>query len=215
MREELDRATSARLSKLRAIPVDTSRLQSRLLQAIPRPANRLAWRFRPLRAVAASVLLVGALAVSFVAWSSRPALASASVMAQMHQDLVSGKTPVVQVDSIDEASRSLAAQASGLPPLPDLPAEHVMACCMKSVRNKRVACVLMRAEGVPVTMVVANAGDIRVPECPMVMVNGVHCHVQSAGELNMVMTEHHGRWVCLIGALPTGKLMEIAGRLKL
>jgi hypothetical protein len=74
------------------------------------------------------------------------------------------------------------------------PQAHVMACCIKSVQNKRVACVLLKSEGVPVTMAVADAKDVRSPKSPVVVHSGTRYHVQSSGSLNMVMTEREGRW---------------------
>src|SRR5689334_8859403 len=101
----LDRATAQRLGKLRTMPVDTSRVAARLQAEVGAPAKLQSGRhraFRPMRAVAASVLLLIALAASFLVWSARPAVASAQLMAQMHDDLVSGRTPVMQVDSIED-----------------------------------------------------------------------------------------------------------------
>jgi hypothetical protein len=82
--------------------------------------------------------------------------------------------------------------------------------CMKSVQNKKVACVLLKSEDVPVTLTVANAGDIRLPRSPTVTRAGVTYHIQSLGKLNMVMTKHRERWVCLIGEAPAERLMNMA-----
>ena len=215
---ELDQATARRLARLRAMPVDTSAVERSLLAQIPRPqrAGRMrigGWR-RPLRAVAAFVLVSGLVAALFVATSGGPALASPSQMAQLHYDLVSGKTPAMQVDSTEAANRMLNSQWSQSPEIPKLPAEHVMTCCMKSIKDKRVACVLLKNEGVPVTMTVANAADMKLPTSPTVQRDGVTYHVQSSGKLNMVMTERHERWICLIGESPADRLMEIAAQLQ-
>jgi hypothetical protein len=85
---------------------------------------------------------------------------------------------------------------------------------MKSVKNKRVACVLLRGrEDAPITMTVANAADVKMPTSQVVMRSGVAYHVQSSGQLNMVSTERDGRWVCLIASLPAERLMDVATRL--
>jgi hypothetical protein len=221
----LDRAVERRLARLRTMPVDTSRLEKAILAQIPRPQNeepaeqqqrqrmRIGWltAIRPLRAVAASFLLLSAVIAGVLLFSSGgQALASASQMAQMHDDLVSGRTPVMQVSSIEEANRALSGAWPGGPSVPEAPQSHVMACCMKSVKGKKVACVLLHNEGEPVTMTVANASDMRLPKSPTVTRAGVTYHVQSSGGLNMVMTERNGRWVCLIGRVPAERLMDLA-----
>jgi hypothetical protein len=214
---ELDAATSARLARLRAMPVETTCLERRLLAQIPRPAQeqklRIAW-LRPLRALAASLLVGGLLAVLVISTSGGPALASPSQMAQLHYDLVSGKTPVMQVDSVDAANKMLAGQWSQSPQIPNVPAGHEMACCMKSIKDKKVACVLLRSQGMPVTLTVANAADMKLPTSPTANRNGVTYHVQSSGQLNMVMTERNGRWVCLIGQTSGEQLMDLADKLQ-
>jgi hypothetical protein len=167
----VDQATADRLARLRSMPVDTSRLEKSLRAQIRRPEHdaegaaprplRIAW-FRPFRAVAASFLLLSAVvALVLLISSGGPALASPSHMAQMHQELVSGRTPVVQVSSIDEANRALAGQWP-----------------------------------------------------PTLTRGGVTYHVQSTGDLNMVMTERHGRWVCLIGRVPAERLMDVTSKLE-
>jgi hypothetical protein len=82
------------------------------------------------------------------------------------------------------------------------------------VKDKKVACVLLKREGVPVTMTVAKDSDMRLPKSPPVVRNGISYHVQSSGSLNMVMTQRHGRWVCLIGELASDRLMELADQLQ-
>ena len=214
---ELDQATARRLARLRAMPLDSSALERRLLAQIPRPREagrmRIGWR-RPLRAAAALVFISGLVALLLVATSGGPALASPSQMAQLHYDLISGKTPAMQVDTTEAANRMLNGQWAGSPEIPKLPANHVMTCCMRSIKDKKVACVLLRNEGVPVTMTVANAADMKLPTSPTVRRDGVTYHVQSSGKVNMVMTERHGRWICLIGESSAERLMDIADKLE-
>ena len=68
--------------------------------------------------------------------------------------------------------------------------------------------------GAPVTMAIANAADVRVPESEMLTVGGVTYHVQSHQGVNMVMAQRNGRWVCLMGRLPTRRLAELANSLR-
>ena len=216
--ERWEQAVAGRLSKLRTMPVETGRLAAALQAEIPQPVRqtRRAWfSLRSVRAVAASILVLGTLAaVLLFTTMSRPALASPAQMARMHEELVSGKTPAVQVDSIEAANKVLAGEHPHFPALPDMPADHVMACCMTSVKDKKVACVLMKQEGVPLSLMVARGQDMRAPTSPVTVHDGVRYHIQSSGKLNMVMTERHGRWVCLIGELPSERLMEVAAQLQ-
>src|SRR4051794_18582028 len=144
--ERWEQAVSGRLSKLRTLPVDTGRLAAALQAEIPRPVSRtrsLWLSLGSVRAVAASILVVGALtAALLIATASRPAMASPAQMARLHEELVAGKAPAVQVDSIEAANRILAGNHPQFPALPGMPADHVMACCMRSVKDKKVACVL-------------------------------------------------------------------------
>jgi hypothetical protein len=212
---EQDRAIAARLAKLRSMPVDTGALDRKLEAVIGRSARKPAWFIaRPFRAIAASAAILLIIAVALYSTSGGPALASATRMAQVHLDVVSGKTPVTQVNSIEEANRAISQQWAQSPELPGIPAMHGMACCMKSVKNKKVACVLFKSEGVPITMTVANAEDMKTPSCPEVKRNGVTFHVQSVDALSMVMTERDNRWVCLIAQLPADRLMDIAEKLE-
>jgi hypothetical protein len=217
--EIVDRAMSARLAKLRAKPVDLTHLEKAIKAQIPLPRNRnRGWRMlalRPLRAIAASVVLVSAIAaVILLSASSGPALAEAAQMAQVHQDIVSGKIPVMQVSSIDAANRMLNQESPGAPSLPQLPDSHVMACCMKSVHNKKMACVLLRDEGEPVTLAVASSADMKLPTAPVQTRGGVNYRVQHVGDLSMVMTERNGKWLCLIGQLPADRLMDMATQVR-
>ena len=219
----LDDATARRLARLRTMPVDTQRLESLLRGKLPpemaeaRRGNFLGRRFslRPLRAVAAAAVLIGALAAALIFSSGREALASTSHMAQMHRDLVAGRLVSVQVDSVEAANKVLTSQSTEAPHVPDLPEGHVMACCMKSVKDKKVACLLLKGEGVPVTMAVARAEDVkRRAKGKTVERNGLTFEVESVGALNMVMTEHHGRFVCIMGEVPSEQLMSLASKLE-
>jgi len=213
---ELEQAIAARLAKLRTLPVDTSRLDKLLQAKLPeRRHKRRFLRFRPIPTIAASILLLGGIAATIlVMTSSERALASSAQMAQMHEDIVAGRVPIMQVDSITAANQMLANQSAGSPSLPQMPESHVMACCMKSVHDKKVACVLLKDSGVAVTLSVANACDMELPAVPLVTRNGVTYRVQFVKKLSMVMTEKNGKWLCLISELPAERLMDMAGQVK-
>jgi hypothetical protein len=227
---ELDRATSRRLGQLRTTPVEAGRLEQLIRAQIPDVAQddaadermqsrwSIRWWLRPGRAVAAAAILLVAVTILVLTNLSGEAMASTTQMAQMHDDLVSGRVPVMEVASIDEASRMLAGKSASLPRFGEgtatQPEAHVMACCMKSVQNKRVACVLMKSDGVPVTMAVADAKDVRSPKSRVVRRGASDYHVETVGVLNMVMTERDGRWVCMIAEMPADRLISLASKLE-
>jgi hypothetical protein len=211
-----DEAVAARLRKLSTLPVDVRRLERRIQSEIPRPKRELRtirW-LRPLTAVAAS-LTIAAIALAALLWTgSGQVMASPAQMAQFHQEILENKIHVTRVDSIDAASQVLAAQWPQGPDLPRAPEAHVMACCMNSIENKKVACVLLNSEGTPITMSVAKASDMRSPVGEKVARNGVKYHVASSGAVNMVSAERNGRWVCLIGETSPDRLITIAEQLQ-
>ena len=212
--DRLDQAVSARLSTLRGMPMDMAKLEKAIKARVPMDGARVRWRMlmpRPLRAIAASAVLASAIAAAvLLSASGGPALAEATRMAQVHQEIVSGKIPVMRVSSIDAANRMLDQQSPGAPSLPQLPDSHVMACCMKSVHDKKMACVLLDEAGAPVTLAVASAADMKLPAGAVRTRNGVDYRVQHVGDLSMVMTERNGKWLCLIGQVPAERLMDLA-----
>jgi hypothetical protein len=208
MDDAVDLALRARLAKLAAVPVDTSRLEKAIKAQLPPQASPWRRRLMPLAALAASFLLI--VTVSLALLQSREAQASPAMMAQMHRDIVSGAIPTMHADSIDDANKAIAAFAGNFPTLPQPPGTHTMACCMRNIGDKRVACVLLNNAGTPVTMAVADASEVDSPNSPTAVRNGITYHIQTVGDLHMVMSEREHRWICLIGALPEDKLMDLA-----
>ena len=207
--DTLDRAVANRLARLGGMPVDTTRLEHLISAQIPRPRRRHRW-LRPVQAIAAGLIVLVTLAGVFLTMSGGPVLASTTQMAQMHEDLVAGRTPVMRVSSIEEANKLISEKSPQAPAFPGVPADHVMACCMKDIKNKKVACVLLEHDGVPITLVTANASDMRLPTSPTIQRDGVTYHVQSIGSLSMVMTERHKRWICMISKDSAERLVALA-----
>jgi hypothetical protein len=211
----MDDATAQRLAKLGAMPVDTGRLDSFLTAHIPRTSYRSNLWIRPMRlAIAACAMLVIGLVAVLILSNAQPVMADTQEMARFHEDLISGRVQAMHVESIDAANKALAQQWANSPQMPNVPNDHVMACCMRSVKNKKMACVLLQGSGEPVTMTVANASDVQFPAYPPITRNGMEFHVRASGALNMVMTLRDGKWVCLISKLPAQRLMDIAQSLQ-
>jgi hypothetical protein len=85
---------------------------------------------------------------------------------------------------------------------------------MKSVHNKKMACVLLRNGGAPITLAVANATDMKLGPAPVITRGGVDYRVQQVADLSMVMTEQDGKWLCLIGQVPADRLMDVASQVR-
>ncbi|MGN6367853.1 MAG: hypothetical protein ACTHN5_06290 [Phycisphaerae bacterium] len=204
--EEL--AVARRLWKLGAMPVDTSRLDAALREKLP-ARRRMGRRWGVAVAGIAAMLLIVAM-VGMGLLQGRTVEASPAMMAQWHEEIVSGRVPMMRVTSVRELNAQMAALAKEGKMLPEVPMGHSMACCMRSVGDKQVACVLLEDEGKPVTMAVADASEVKSPASGVTMRDGVAYHVEKVGVLNMVMTEKGGRWVCLIGEVPAERLMGIA-----
>ena len=159
--------------------------------------------------------MLGLIAALIVASSSGPALASTERLLQVHQSVTSGQShDAVPVQSIEAANSELASKWPNGPHLPRVEHDQVMSCCVHRVGRQKVACAAIKVDGVAVSMAVANAADIKMPEGEKIQRGGVRYHVQSAGGVNMAMTERHGRWACLMGELPVERLVEVLARLQ-
>jgi hypothetical protein len=216
MHDPIDEAMSARLARLRSFPVDTTRMDKALREQLPPAATRKPRRWAGQISAAAACLAV-IFTLMFVTLQGRPVQASPNMMAQMHQDIVSGKVPTMKAESIEEANQAIAAMAGGKGEtlrLPEAPDTHTMACCMRNIGNKKVACVLLKNGGKPVTMSVASAKDISAPAGPAVEHNGQVYYVQSSGTLHMVSCRKDTLWICLISETGKDGLIAMAERLK-
>lgn len=175
---------------------------------------KLTW-LKPMRAVAASLLVLGLIAVFAIHSAGGPVLASADTLARIHEEVLHRDgSHVTPVDSIPAANAALAGKCPGLPAVPELPQDHVMSCCVHEMGRKKLACVAIQVDGVTVSMAVAEAADVKLPPCEAVTIGDVSYHVQSHEGINMVMTERSGRWVCLMGKVPVNRLAELASTLK-
>lgn len=215
--DAFDRALAQRLAGLSHMPVDTMAfdraLQAQLPPAQSAPRSLVFRRvMRPLLAVAASLIVVALVALSLQNQSVQAVQADA--MVQMHRDIVARKVDTLEVDSIEKANTAIAAFGGDMPRLSQPPESHTMACCMRSVGDKQVACILLKSEGVEVTLAVARAHVKPMAGSRQVALNGQSYEVQTIGELTMVMFERDGQHVCMIGALPESKLLALSEGLK-
>ena len=220
-RARLDDATSRRLAKLGAAPFDTSKLRKAVNAHIQPPAQdsgqkrrlKLGW-LSPMRAMAAGLIVLGVIMALVITSSTGPVLASAERLTHIHEEVLAGTGHSTEVTSFDGAKAALAAKWPDGPAVPELSKDHVVSCCIHMMGHKKIACVSFTTDGVPVTMAVAEAVNIKLPSSETLTVGGISYHVQSHDGINMVMTERDGRWVCLMGKLPVSRLAELAGSLR-
>ncbi len=210
--DPVDELIAKRLARLGSQPVDTTHLDKMIRAEIPHPKPFWPRMVRPLAAVAAGLIIVIVAGIMF--FSGQQVLASPADMAQMHRDMVSGKIATMRVDSMDEANKAIAAMVGDFPQLSEPPETHTMACCMRNVGNKKVACVLLNDGKTPVTMTVAKTEDVTKPAGTPIVRDGQTYYVQTFDSLNMVMSNRQQHWICLIGELPADKLMELSSGLK-
>jgi hypothetical protein len=85
---------------------------------------------------------------------------------------------------------------------------------MKSIRDKKIACVLLETDNKLVTLSVAKGSDMRLPNAPSVERDGTKFFVQSYGSLNMVSANRQGHWLCLMGEVPSERLVQLGAQLQ-
>jgi hypothetical protein len=174
-------------------------------------------RLSPMRAAAASLLVGGLVVALIVASSGGPVLASPDRLADLHQSLVAGDSHARQtVRSVAEANAYLASHNPGGPSVPGVPDDHVMACCLHALGRAKVSCVTLTTDGgVPISLAVADAAEVKSPASAQTTVaDGVTYNLQSARGVQMVMSKRNGRFVCLMGKVPTERLIELARSLR-
>ena len=214
--DELDTAVAVRLAKLRSMPMELSRLQAAIGREIPKPQapegrRAMAWLTRPLRIAAAFLVVSGLVAAIIFSASPSTALASPQALAAVHQSMAAMPT----VDSMDAATAALRTRWPGS----DMQADDdhaTMACCVHKSGRKNAACVAMKIDNAAVTMAVAKASEVKIePSTPSLVRDGVTYRVQSSGDLNMVMTQRHDVWLCVMGKLPIDRLISLTSEMKL
>lgn len=213
--EAIDEATRRRLSQLRSMPVDMSKLQSAIREQIPRSeaidAQRRRWWLGPRGAIAASIGLIGLLIVLVIASSAGPVYASADQLASLHQATVRSAMPM---GTMSTACDWLASQLPDTPEMPNIPLDKVPACCVGHIGRKPLGCMVMDVDNTSVTLAIARAGEFKTDSDRSIDRDGVHYQVQSSGGVQIVTFARNGRWHALIGVLPAERLVEFARTLK-
>jgi hypothetical protein len=224
---QLDQATSRRLARLGAMPVDTASLDRRLAGLLPpeavgghRPAEQpdaaglIGWiSRRRWLAVAASILVPLLILTGTMALWHRGVRATPAEVALLHSSGVAGTVPTMPVSNVQEANALLAKYSPGSPQIPmvDCP---IQSCCCQHLSGQKVACIYMQVDGTTATLAVAAENDVRMTGDLTVTRGGVTYRLQACGGVNMVSGQRNGRWFCLMGSQPTQRLVEVASAMQ-
>lgn len=217
--ERLDRLTRQRLARLGQESVATANLERRLEASLwqsrqsPRPGGRRGSRL--VRFAVAAIVAIAAGGFLAIQGGGTPVVAAPVAVAQLHRDLMAGQVPSVPVSSIEQARRYLTAEWNEAPPLPNPEAATVTACCRQNLQNRKVACVLLDYRDQRVTMMVGRSRELVCgAKHEEVMHHGRHYAVHQSDELQMVMIEQKGLWICLMGQGSVEGLMDLADSLQ-
>lgn len=200
----VEQAIISRLRGLKRTPVDTHSLEAIISRQIPRPRQFWQRMWRPVAAIAASIMIIVAVGIA-LSINSSEAHASPAMMAQIHRDIITGKVATMDTHNLDEANKAIAAMVDGSLQLPQIPLTHKMSCCMREVKDRKMACVLFEKEGVPVTISIAKASDFKGPR---------HDSVMSADGIQMIMMERNGMWICMMAEMPAEQLKALADKMR-
>lgn len=215
----VDRVVARRLAKLRSTTVDTTAFDTKLREAlsVERSPNYRLIRWpvlTPIRAVAASFLVVTTLSLVFIILTSRPAVATPQKLAAIFENAVSGQPYTTKVSSIQEAQAVMRRKWPESPILPDVSDMQLMQCCVHQIGRKKMACLTFYVDQQPITLAMASVHDIRSPYGEVRTVNGQEYRIGSAEGVNMVMSEVDGTWMCLMGRLPIERLITLINEIR-
>lgn len=220
----LDQATSARLERLAARPVDLTNLQSQLAATIvgdrenqndrsPLASPWRAW-WRPLAGIAAAVLIALTVSLFVIETSSTPAMAGPATLAQIHFDVVNGLAPSLTVSSVEEANRLLADQANGVVPVPDLPGV-MKSCCLQQIDGATLTCALIEKDGLLITVAIADGAKLHSMHGKTLTRGNRTFIAHTANGINMVMFHHSDRWLCVMGEVEFEALADVAEKIRM
>ena len=202
------------LRRLSTRSVDTSGVERRVRSQLGLPVTTMTppkpARFTMGRLAAVFVAGLSVLGI-LVWWGARPVVASAMVLSQAHAENIRGETEAVPVTSMAEAHRVMSAKWNRCPHLTEPARGRVVSCHIHFVNGKRLLCVRLSVDGIPVTLAVGRTSDFRLPNVSPTPCRNQLCFVQNSGDTNIVTTDGDGLWLSAIGHASTDSLVEITG----
>lgn len=211
--EQLDAATRQRLSRLAAMPVDTSNLERRLRAEMGDPPARRAFPM-PLRTwgglIAAMLVIVATLV--FTVGTPAPATAAPGEMLRLHRAMVMGDIPVTPTSDEAAVRAMVASDWDAGEGLAELPGSLLHACCLHKVGGKPVLGLLLNTDGGPITIAMADARGMKPFDGPAIVRDGRRYVVHEIDGTTMAMVRVRDRLLCFMGAVPADELVALAQR---
>lgn len=213
----LDRATSQRLQRLSSMPVDTTRVDAWMkAQFGPDDTESVESRMRLRGRSIASIAAVIAVAVliGVMSLSGTDVAAAPLELNEVHERVTAGSIASVAAADLADAQRQLKALVDGASrPNGDYP-NGVRCCCGQTLVGERLTFIKTHFRQTPVTIVLmrghhtcAGHGHERVDDQGRrFIVHQDHAGVQAT------LTSSEDHWVCVMAALSTEDLLEVAGR---
>lgn len=220
--EQLDQATRDRLGKLASMPVDLSRLETKLARQLPPPKQAGVARARPirgwLRLAAMVALFAGVAAVSYVALfgvGPQTAVAQTMTVAELHEHLLSDRQQDYLAPSTDAAQHLIDAQLSGERPLPILDGTRVQSCCLVEGNFPLRAALVIEQPAGAITIIIAQGDNFAYSMNPIDHPSGVNLQTHEHAGIPMVMRNKGDLWMCVMGDVnDKATLAEIAASLE-
>jgi hypothetical protein len=220
--EQLDRDTRQRLGKLASMPVDLSRLERRMADALgPPESQQPKTRHNPARhrsaewlRVAAAVLLfagIGAGAYfAFFQVDPSSAVAQTMTVAELHQHLVDDPQATYRANSVEQAQKILDDQLLGHLALPIVDGTQVESCCLVEGQFPLRAALVVDHPNGHITIVVAQGRGFAHPMAPIEHRSGVPLSGHEHAGMPMVMRNSGDLWMCVMGDVEVQALSDVA-----
>jgi hypothetical protein len=221
-KDQLDQATQDRLVKLATMPVDLSRLEKKMADALPpKPAAHLVHRQAPssgwYRIAAMFVLMAGIAGASYFAIfgvAPQGAYANSMTVQELHAYLLEHPDSSYRAQTLPEAQKSIDAQIADEKPLPIVDGANVESCCLVQGNFPlRAALIVERPVG-SVTIIIAQGKDFAHPTQPLQHHSGVLLHGHTHTDTPMVMRNVGDLWMCVMGEVDQTDLADVAAGIR-
>lgn len=137
-----------------------------------------------------------------------PAVAEAAGLADIHYDVVHDLSPHHVVSNVAEVNAELAEDGRPFEPVPPLPG-RVVSCCLHTYAGTTLSCVVLELDGEKIIVALARPGELILPDGPRFEHRGRQLKRLVSNGITLVMAEHAGRWVGVMGDGADERLLEV------